>query len=397
MKIKNAEIYAIPLSNAEVRSIWNTIILRLIAEDGTTGLGEVSLAYGVGRQAGIGMLKDLVEACVIGKDVFQTNLLWHQMYHDTFWGQGGGPVVYGGISAIDEAMLDLKGKILCLPVYELLGGKTREEIRVYANGWYVEYDGKIAKPCVTPEEYAAAALRTVDDGYDALKFDPIMIQSDGTVGNPNRLLAKDRFNLAVERVKAVREAVGSNVDILVEIHGNLGTTSAIALGRELVQFKPYFYEEPVDPMNPACMEKVSHHVPIPIAGGERLYTRYQFRPFIERQALDILQPDLGLAGGITEVKKIAEFAEIYNLHVQPHNCAGPVCTAASVQLDAVITNFAIQEWFPYRNKLFYQMVDDALENKVVNSYLKVPNEPGLGISLNDDFVKDFLVASIDLN
>jgi len=376
MKIKRAEIFNVNLTNEEVRSLWNTVILRLTAEDGTTGVGEVSLAYGVGRRAGLGMLKDLIEACVIGKDLFKVNLLWHQMYHNTFWGQGGGPVVYGGMSAIDEAVLDLKGKVLGLPIYDLLGGKTRDEIRVYANGWYVEYDGKVARPCVKPEEYANAAMRTVADGYDAL-------------------LAKDRFNLAVERVKAVREAVGPDVDILVEIHGNLGTTSAIALGRELAQFKPYFYEEPVDPMNPACMEKVSREVPIPIAGGERLYTRYQFRPFIERQALDILQPDVGLAGGITEIKKIADFAEVYNIHVQPHNCAGPVCSAASVQLDAVINNFAIQEWFPYRNKLFYEMVDDALEDKVVNSYLKIPDKPGLGIALNDAFVKPFLCASID--
>ena len=395
MKIKRAEIFNISLTNDKVRSMWKPVVLRLTAEDGTTGVGEVSLAYGIGHQAGIGMLKDLLEACVIGKDAFQANLLWHQMYHDTFWGQGGGPVVYGGMSAIDEAMLDLKGKILGVPVYDLLGGKTRDEIRVYANGWYVTYDGQMVKPCKTPQEYADAALRTVADGYDALKFDPIMIRLDGVVENPNRFLSKDRFNLAVERVKAVREAIGPDVDILVEIHGNLGTTSAIQLGRVLAQFDPYFYEEPVDPMNFECMEKVSRNVPIPIAGGERLYTRYQFRPFIERQALDILQPDLGLAGGITEIKKIAEFAEVYNLHVQPHNCAGPVCTAASVQLDAVITNFAIQEWFPYRNKLFYEMVDDALENKVVNSTLKVPDKPGLGISLNDDFVKDFLCASIE--
>jgi galactonate dehydratase len=219
--------------------------------------------------------------------------------------------------------------------------------------------------------------------------------ANGAVVYPPRLLEKDQFNMAVDRVGVVREAVGPDVDIMVEIHGNLGTTSAIALGRELAQFKPYFYEEPVDPMNPACMEKVSKNVPIPIAGGERLYTRYQFRPFIERQALDILQPDLGLAGGITETKKIAEFAEVYNLHVQPHNCAGPISTAASIQLDAVINNFAIQEWFPYRNELFYQMVDDAYEDKVVNSYLTIPDKPGLGISLNDEFVKDFLVTSID--
>lgn len=394
MKIIGAEVFDVNLSNDTTRTLWTPIVLRLIAEDGTTGVGEVSLAYGVGRRAGAGMLEDLVRACVIGKDVFQPNLIWHDMFRSTFWGQGGGPVVYGAMSAVDEALLDLKGKVLGLPVYDLLGGKTRDDIRVYANGWYVEYDGIIPRPCALPEEYARAAQKAVADGYDALKFDPIMITKDRTVVNPQRLLEKDRFNLAVARVKAVREAIGPDVDILVEIHGNLGTTSAIELGRALSEYAPYFYEEPVDPMNPACMEKVSRAVPIPIAGGERLYTRYQFRPFIERQALDILQPDLGLAGGITEVKKIAEFAEVYNLHVQPHNCAGPICTAASVQLDAVINNFAIQEWFPYRNQLFYDMVEDALEDKVVNSHLAILDNPGLGITLNDDFMSQFLVTSI---
>jgi galactonate dehydratase len=184
----------------------------------------------------------------------------------------------------------------------------------------------------------------------------------------------------------VRDAVGPDVDILVEVHGNLGTTSAIEMGRRLAELAPFFYEEPIDAMNVECMLKVSQNVPIPIAAGERLYTRYGFREYIETQAIDILQPDLGLTGGITEGKRIASFAEIYNLHIQPHNCGGPVSTAASVQLDACITNFIIQEWFPYRGQDFLELVQEPLEPQVVDSVFAVPDRPGLGLTLNEDAI-----------
>ena len=192
-----------------------------------------------------------------------------------------------------------------------------------------------------------------------------------------------------EVVKAVRAAIGPHIDILVEVHGNLGTTSAIEMGKRLEEFHPFFYEEPVDALNVDCMRKVAENVDIPIAAGERLYTRYGFQQYVEQQVVDILQPDIGLAGGITETKKIATYAETYNLHVQPHNYAGPVATAAAVQLDACIPNFIIQEWFPYRQEAHYELVTDALEHKVVDGYYTVPDTPGLGIELNDDVIKQY--------
>ena len=395
MHINAAEIYDVNLSNDKVRSIWNLVILRLWTDEGLYGLGEVALAYGAGKDAGIGMLKDIIPRCILGKDPFQVNYLWDRMFRDTFWGQGGGPVVYGAMSAIDCAMLDIKGKATNLPVYDLLGGKTRDHLRVYANGWYAKREGLQYIPCIQPEEYAEAALVTVEQGYNALKFDPLMFDHAGTLNYPERILEKSHEDVAVKRVKAVREAVGTNVDICIEIHGNLGTAAAIRLGRRLEEFAPMFYEEPVDPMNVECMKKVSENVRIPIAGGERLYTRYQFRPFIEKQALDIIQPDIGLAGGPTEVKKIAELAETYNISVQPHNCAGPICTAASVHLDASINNFIIQEWFPYRNEIFYSIVDEAFEIHVVDSMFTVPDSPGLGISLNESAIKTFPVIRLE--
>jgi galactonate dehydratase len=376
MKITKVEIFDVQLPSVRLR--WNPVLLRIHTDEGISGVGELALAYGTGNAGGQGMLRNMAERFLIGADPFRIEQMWDTLFRGTFWGQGGGPVVYGAMSAIDEALWDIKGKALGVPVYELLGGSCWDKLRVYANGWY--------GGCVQPEEYAEAARKVVADGFDAMKFDPFAVSADGQWAYPRRALDAERAELSYQRVKAVREAVGPDVDILVEVHGNLGTTSAIQIGKRLEEFKPFFYEEPVDAMNVECMRKVSENVDIPIAAGERLYTRYGFREYIEGQVLDILQPDLGLAGGISETKKIATFAETYDLHVQPHNCASPVATAASVQLDCTIPNFIIQEWFPYQSEEHYAVVTEPLEPQVVNSYLPVPTKPGLGIELDDDVV-----------
>ena len=376
MRITDVEIFDVTVGS------WHPVILRINTDEGISGVGEVALAYGVGSSAGVGIAQDLAEHFLLGADPFQIEQIWDRMYRKTFWAQGGGPVVFGGMSAIDEALWDIKGKALGVPVYELLGGRCWDRLRVYANGWYND--------CVTPEAYAEAAQQVVADGYTAMKFDPFAVTPEGDWDYTRRVLSRERADLAYERVAAVREAIGPAVDILVEVHGNLGTMSAIQIGKRLEALDPFFYEEPVDALNVECMRKVAENVDIPIAAGERLYTRYGFRPYIEGQILDILQPDLGLAGGISEVKKIANYAETYNLHVQPHNCASPVATAASVQVDCCISNFIIQEWFPYREAEMYELVTDPLEFHVVDGAMPVPTEPGLGIDLNDGVVADYL-------
>jgi len=377
VKITSVDIYDVKL-DATAATQWNPVVIRINTDEGIYGLGEVALAYGVGAPAGLGMVKHLAGRFLIGADPFRAEQLWDEMYRRTFWAQGGGPVVFGGMSAIDEALWDIKGKALGVPVYELLGGRVWDKLRVYANGWY--------HGCVTPEDYAEGAQRVVADGYTAIKFDPFAYSAEGTWDYPRRALDLDRADLAYARVEAVRDAVGPKVDILVEVHGNLGTTSAIQMGKRLEALKPFFYEEPVDALNVECMRKVAENVDIPLAAGERLYTRYGFRPYIEGQILDVLQPDIGLAGGIMETKKIATYAETYGIHVQPHNCAGPISTAASVQLDACITNFIIQEWFPYHKDERYELVTEALERQVVDGYYTIVDKPGLGVELNEDVI-----------
>ncbi len=379
MRITTADIFDVRVGGGVAG--WNPVILRLNTDEGISGAGEIALAYGSGASAGVGMLRDLVQAFVLGADPFRIEQLWDTMFRRTFWAQGGGPVVYGGMSAIDEALWDIKGKALGVPVYQLLGGCCWERLRLYANGWYHN--------CVAPQEYAEAAQQVVADGYTALKFDPFAYDPHGEWNYPRRALAAERATLALERVRAVRQAVGPGVDILIEVHGNLGPTAAIQMGQRFEEFAPFFYEEPVDALNVDAMRKVAESVNIPIAAGERLYTRYGFRQYIEQQVVDILQPDVGLAGGITETKKIAAYAETYGLHVQPHNCAGPVATAAAVQLDCCLTNFIIQEWFPYRAAETYALVRAPLEPMARDGYLEIPQTPGLGVELDDDVLSQY--------
>ena len=388
MKVTEVKVYVVDLGSDGRGGTysWHPVVCQVLTSDGISGIGEAAIAYGCGATGAAGMVRDLAAQFVVGRDPFPIEAIWNDMYHHSFWAKGGGPLVFAGISALEMALWDIKGKAFNCPSYELLGGKCRDRIRMYANGWY--------HTAVTPADFARQAEKVVADGYNAMKFDPFLITPQGKRISPVRILDRDFEDYAYDRVVAVREAVGPRVDILVEVHGNLSTDTAIRMGKRLEALKPFAYEEPVDPFNVDAMKKVSENVNIPIAGGERLYTRYGFRQFIEKQALDILQPDVGNTGGIMETKKIAAMGEVYNMHVQPHNCAGPIATAAAVQVDACITNFIIQELFPYRSEGNYAIVDDAPERRVKDSYLDIQAKPGLGVELNEKAVKDSLVYTV---
>ena len=357
------------------------VIIRIDTDQGIYGAGEVGLAYGDGNRGAIQTLLQLFERHLVGQDARRIGGLWDKLYRKTFWGQSPGPVLFGAVSAIDNALWDIKGKALGVPVYEILGGRMWDSIRLYANGWFT----KMAEP----KQAADRVLEIQAEGYTACKLDPFEMTKEGKFEFPNRHIPRDWALLAVRRVEAIREAVGLDFDICLDIHGNLGTSDAITYGRMLADYRPFFYEEPVDPGNFDSMVKVGEEVPIPIAGGERLYTRYQFRPFIERQALDILQPDIGLCGGISEMMKIASMAEVYNLHVQPHNCGAPVATAAAVHSVFAMPNFIILEWFPYWPDGRNDIVTEAYETKARDGRLQAPTAPGLGIELNEAYLNRY--------
>ncbi len=386
MKIVKARIFLMRIDGRQ------PVVVQLETETGATGLGDASIAYGAGATAAAGMIKDLAEQIVLGEDPFRIEALWSRMYDHSFWAKGGGPIVFAGIGAIEQALWDIKGKALGLPAYELLGGKCRESVRVYANGWSFR-----ANDTVT---LARAAEKVVRDGYTALKLYPLATVLGGPNGKiahvERRSLDRAAIDLAVARVKAVRDAVGPGIDIMTDMSAELTTDAIIGLGRRFQEYDILFFEEPVDPFDVEALKKVSDHVAIPIAVGERLYTRYGFRRVMELHAADILQPDIGNTGGIMEVKKIAAMAETYNMRVAPHLCASPVATAAALQLDAAITNFFIQELYPYRVAEHFAIVDEAPELAVKNGELVIPDRPGLGVELVEERVRPFLWAECTL-
>jgi len=391
MRITSVDIYDIILPE---RSYWNMVFLRINTDAGHYGLGEVSLAYGTGSKAGVGMLRQMAERFLIGADPFRIEDMWQKLTNRTFWGQGGGPVVYGAMSAIDEALWDIKGKALGVPVYELLGGKMRDKVRVYANGWYA-WPTEGWGICKEPQDYAESALRTLELGYDALKFDPFESLSGPDWRYPPENPSRAWCDLAYDRVAAVREAVGPDIDVLIEVHGALGTAAAIKMGQRFADLDPMLYEEPVDTQNIECLKQVHDQVPIPIAAGERLYTRQGFRPYIEAQAIDILQPDMGLAGGISETRRIAAHAETYKLQMQPHLCAGPVAAAATLQLDAAMPNFLIQEWFVHHIVPLHVLVEQDCDTEIVGGCRPISDAPGLGVTLDEAQVGPYLCHHID--
>jgi galactonate dehydratase len=292
--------------------------------------------------------------------------IWTQIYYNSQ--SRGGRIDTTALSGIDIALWDLKGKVLGLPLYKLLGGAQREKVRVYANGWYTNP--------ATPELNAEEAKKVVAMGYTAMKFDPF-------AQNNYYNLSLEEAQIAEDRVAAVRDAVGPNIDILVEVHAKFSAGTAISLGQRLEKYRPLWFEEPTSQENVAEMKYVRDRVNIPIATGERLYTKFPFYELVAADAVDVLQPDIANAGGITELKKIAAIAEARHVNMAPHNTCSPVGTMAECHLDLTMTNFLIQE---YHAEFYTPHYFDAFDGfpRQVDGYLTVPNSPGLGLTINEE-------------
>ena len=389
MKITSVDVFQVSTGTGSVKGTnWNPVVVRINTDAGISGYGEVGLAYGTGSTAGFGMAKDLA-AHIIGLDPMNNEMIWETLFRQTFWGMGGGTVVFGGISGIDIALWDIKGKALGVPVYQLLGGKTRDKLRTYAS--QIQFDwGKENRALVKPEDYAKVALKAVKEGYDCVKVDPIGFNLDGVwmcpAWNTHGILTHDVLKITVDRVKAIREAVGPAVDIIIELHSLTDTNTAIQLGRELEECKCFYYEEPVHPLNVDSMVEIARSVKIPIASGERIYSRWGYREFLEKRALQVIQPDLGLVGGLTEGKKICDMANVYDAAVQVHVCGSPIATAAALQLEAVIPNFIIHEHHAVALR------DDSIrmgkyDYQPKNGFFDIPDLPGIGQELSDEAIK----------
>jgi galactonate dehydratase len=311
------------------------------------------------------LIVGFVERYLAGKDPLDSEVHWTALYHNPQ--ARGGRLATTALSGLDIALWDLKGKILGRPVYQLLGGAHRRRLRVYANGWYTNPG--------SPEQNAEEAKRVIAMGYTALKFDPFGQDNFYTI-------SLEQAQLAEDRVAAVRAAVGPAVDILVEAHAKFNVMTAIQLGRRLEPYRPLFYEEPVSEENLSELLEVRRKVNIPIATGERLYTKFPFARIVEAHAADVLQPDIANAGGVTELKKIAIIAEAKHITMAPHNVCSPVGAIAEMHLDASIVNFEIQEYHAEFYTPHYFTVCDGFPRQQ-EGYVELSDAPGLGLALNE--------------
>ncbi|MHC1711280.1 MAG: mandelate racemase/muconate lactonizing enzyme family protein [Solidesulfovibrio sp.] len=397
MKIVSVDVMQVPSGNAGAgRGDWSPVIVRINTDEGISGFGEVGLAYGKGWRAGYGMAQDFAEV-IIGEDPLKIEHIWETIFRKTFWGQGGGTVVNAAISAIDIALWDIKGKAFGLPVWQLLGGKTNDDLRTYASQLQFNWGVKTSKSMlIEPEEYAEVTRVAMAEGYDAIKVDPAWFsnQPDGKglwkrTGPLEHKVLKTIYN----RIAAMREAGGDDLDIIIELHSLTDSISAIQIGQVLEELRIFYFEEPCHPLNSTSMLEIKNNVNIPIASGERIYTRFGFRPFFEDRSIQVIQPDICLCGGLTEAKKICDMGHTYDCAVQIHVCGSPISKAAALQIEAVIPNFLIHEH--HQRALAPEMRATCLyDYQPVDGKYQVPDKPGIGQELTPETIKQCQTVTV---
>jgi galactonate dehydratase len=347
----------------------NWLLVKVETDEGIFGWGESYTQ--ADRDRAIEVHIHAMKRYLIGRNPFNIKHTIGVMYHD--WaGRRGAMDYYCAISGIEHALWDIVGKACNQPVYNLLGGLAREKVRVYANGWG---GGR------TLEDLAENAKKVVAMGFTALKFDPFP--------NPWRtFIDRKQEELAIDRVAAVREAVGPDVDILVEVHRRLAPMHAVRVAREIEKYRPFWYEEPILAENIPEFAEAKRQINIPVVTGEELYTKAEFREVFERRAADIINPDICNCGGILELKEIAAMAEPYDIIVSPHNYNSvTVGLGATLQICAHIPNFLICEYFVNFTEVGNQVQRNPF--KVENGYIPVPTGPGLSVDIDEEALERF--------
>lgn len=355
MKVTDIKTFAVDC----FRTNW--VFVKIYTDEGITGVGEATLEYK--EKALFGAVEHIKEY-LVGKNPLDIECHRHDIYRDAYW--RGGPVLMSALSAVETALWDILGKTLGVPVYQLLGGKVRDKVRIYVNGWFAG-----AKE---PEEFAEKAKIAVKRGVTAMKWDPF--------GKSYLEITGKDLDKALRCVDEVRRAVGNDVDLLIEGHGRFNIPTAINIAKELAPFKPMFFEEPVPPDNLDALKAVRDKSPVAISAGERLYTMRDYKKMFDLMAADYIQPDVSHAGGIMELKNIAAEAECRYIPFAPHNPSGPVACAATLQLAALCPNFSILE-IMYSDVAYRSEITN--ENlKYADGFIEIPNGAGLGIEINEE-------------
>ena len=343
----------------------NWLFAKVSTDEGIHGVGEGTLNYfGKTVESAIHELAPLV----LGMDPFQVEILSQRLTRDVY--SEGAQIHMCAVAAIEIACWDIVGKACNQPIYNLWGGRCHEKLRAYANGWY--------RGPRTPESFAEKAKAVAKRGYTALKFDPF--------GSNWRMLPRYEFDLSLDIIRAVRDAVGPSVDLLIEAHCRFNVSTAIEFSNAMASLRPAWFEEPVVHTNIPAMIEVARRSPVPVATGESLSTKQQFAELLQHNAVNILQPEPLNLGGIFAARKIADMVDAHLGVIAPHSAQGPVCSAACAQLNASLPNFFIHEIFDEFNEPWEkQIVTHPVE--VVDGYIPVSERPGLGTDLNIEEIR----------
>lgn len=376
MKITSVDILKLSRNNSGGQT---PVLVRINTDEGLYGYGEAGVSIGDYSLGCIELLRGFARQ-LIGRDPLENDVIYAQLING-FWAQGNGGVILAAISAVDTALWDIKGKYFGVPLYVLLGGRHRNKIRAYAsqlqNGW--KYEDFIGAP--GDLEFLKDACRSaVEEGYDCIKVDFVAKHLDGTRIDRN----EGKTHLSVrtmreieQKLDAVREVIGPDVELILENHCITSANTAIQFGKLAQNYDPILLEEPANPSDVLDYERIRDAIDIPLATGERIYTRRGFLPLLERGLLETIQPDLGNCGGITEGRKIADLAETFGATVQTHTCNTPLSVALALQLEAAIPNFIIHEHHT-SNTFRHNTESFIYDYQPVNGYFELPTLPGIG-------------------
>lgn len=358
MEITTIQTYLVPLARRK-----NWLLVKLQTKEGISGWGEAYTQ--LDRELAVAQYVEQLSRYSVGRSAFNIKHFTQTAYDDFLWRRGTLDA-YCALSAIEQAMWDAVGKAMNQPVYNLLGGPCRSKIRLYANGWFWGAE--------SPSDFARAAEATVREGFSALKVYPFS-------GPTRSLVSKDQIKRALEIMRAVRTAIGPEVDLLVDLRRRLAPIVAMQFVQLIEEFDPYWIEEPCPYEDLSALARIRASTSIPIATGESFLAKRGFRPVFEKRAADIVMPDVASVGGILEAKEIAAMAEPQLVAVAPHNYnSTTVALAATVHASAVMPNYLIAEYFlPFADD--GRKISKQLEP--LSGYITLPEEPGLGIQMNE--------------
>ena len=340
----------------------NFMFVKVETDEGIYGIGEAGLTW---KELAVAEAVNHLAPMIIGEDPMRTEHIWQVMLRGAFF--PGGKVIASAMSAIDIALWDIKGKALNVPVYDLLGGLVRQKAVCYPH-----IGG------ATPEQIADNARKRVDEGWKFVRFG--VAHEGGSIMEPSQAVRR-----SIAQFEAVRDTVGDDIEICLDIHTRLDPPDAVTLCRALEQYRPYFLEDPLRSENPASFHQLRQHVAAPLAAGEHFATKWEFRELIEADLINYARIDLCIVGGITEAKKITGWCETHYINIAPHNPLGPVSAAACLHLDLASTNFGVQELPRKTGTSFTDVFPVQVEWE--DGYLLPPTRPGLGIEFDEEAAK----------